>query len=443
MSVSRTLTLPDLTPAQQNVADEAGRFNVLDCGRRWGKSWFGVDRLVENAVAGQPVAWLSPTYRMLSDAWRMVREVLQPVTTAARADEHRIELYGGGSVDMFSLDNPDTARGRKFAMVVVDEAAMAPQLEPAWTNVIRPTLTDLEGGAWFLSTPKGHNYFWSLYQRGQDGGDWRSWKMPTSSNPYISKAEIERARRELPERVYLQEYEAEFIDDAGAVFRNVTQCATSQPQPEAQKGTGYVVGVDWGKLDDYTVLSVFDADCRAQVWLERFNKIEYRFQLGRLKAMLKQFPRAWVVAEANSIGDPLIEQLRADGLHVQPFVTTPASKARAVEDLALAFETEDIRILPDQVQLAELLAFTSERLPSGAFRYAAPPGGHDDTVMALAFAWSGISSRLPDSKPGTGDPFGLGKQAKDQPHIDLIRTSTGVRWGQPPRTGGDGGLAFE
>lgn len=373
---------------------------------------------------------------MLSDAWRMVREVLQPVTVAARADEHRIELLGGGTVDMFSLDNPDTARGRKLALVIVDEAAMAPLLESAWTNVIRPTLTDLRGGAWFMSTPKGHNYFWQLWQRGQQTGsdgaaaEWRSWQMPTSSNPYIAPAEIEAARRELPERVFLQEFEAEFIDDAGAVFRHVNACATAEPVERVEDGRRYVAGIDWAKLDDFTCISVIDMGSRAQVYLDRFNQIDYRFQLGRLRAVLGRFPHAHVIAEANSIGDPLIEQLRDDGITVQPFMTTPASKTRAVEELALAFETRSIRILPDPVQVGELLAFTSKRLPSGAFRYSAPPGGHDDTVMALALAWSSLSSALPASRPSAGDPFAA---AKAQADVTLTRTATGVKFLRPDR----------
>jgi hypothetical protein len=223
----------------------------------------------------------------------------------------------------------------------------------------------------------------------------------------------------------------------------VREAATAEPIDQAKKGASYVVGVDWGKQTDFSALSVFDAGRRSQVHLDRFNRIEYRFQLGRLRALLERFPGAWVVAEANSIGDPLIEQLRADGLYVQPFVTTPSSKARAVEDLSLAFETGDIRILPDPVQLAELLAFTADRLPSGAFRYSAPAGGHDDTVMALAFAWSGIATRLLPGKPGH-DPFeSLGAPAQ-QPQVEIMRTTSGVRFGRPPRrSGGDGGLSFK
>lgn len=433
MSRSLTLTLPARHPAQRQVVDESGRFNVLACGRRWGKSWLGVDLLISDAVQGQPVAWLSPTYRMLSDAWRMVREVVQPITRAARADEHRIELVGGGTVDMFSLDNPDTARGRKFATVIVDEAAMSPNLEAAWQNVIRPTLADLRGGAWFMSTPKGHNYFWSLFNQGVDGAEgWRSWRMPTSTNPYISPDEIEAARKSLPERVFAQEFLAEFLDDAGAVFRNVYKCANGTPIERVEDGKRYIVACDWGKYNDFTVLSVLDMGSKTQVYMDRFNQIDYRFQLGRLRALLSRFPGAWVIAEANSIGDPLIEQLRDDGIRVQPFLTTPASKTRAIEDLALAFENEDITILSDQTQTDELLAFTSTRLPSGAFRYAAPPGGHDDTVMALAMAWSGASSALPEPVPSRGDPFAKVRESNVET-VELVRTETGVRFLRPER----------
>jgi hypothetical protein len=98
------------------------------------------------------------------------------------------------------------------------------------------------------------------------------------------------------------------------------------------------------------------------------------------------------VAEANSIGQPLIEALWRDGLPVQPFTTTNASKAHIIEALALALERGQVRILPDQVLLAELQSFQCERLPSGVMRYSAPPGSHDDCVIALALCGVGVGA---------------------------------------------------
>jgi hypothetical protein len=95
------------------------------------------------------------------------------------------------------------------------------------------------------------------------------------------------------------------------------------------------------------------------------------------------------------MGEPLVEQLQRDGLPVQPFLTTNATKAAAIDALALAFERGDIRILNDPVLIGELQAYEMERLPSGMMRYNAPSGMHDDTVMSLALAWQGASSPPP------------------------------------------------
>jgi hypothetical protein len=105
------------------VIAEARRFNVLACGRRWGKTTLGMDRLIHPALKGKPVAWFSPTNRQLSDAWRNLTSTLYVITTRKSDGEHRLELRGGGVIEAWSLDNPDSGRGRAYACVVIDEAA--------------------------------------------------------------------------------------------------------------------------------------------------------------------------------------------------------------------------------------------------------------------------------------------------------------------------------
>jgi hypothetical protein len=148
--------------------------------------------------------------------------------------------------------------------------------------------------------------------------------------------------------------------------------------------------VDWGRHNDFTVFTVVDARERAVVAVDRFTDIDYAVQLARLQALHQRFARAPILAESNSMGGPLIEQLQRQRLPVRAFHTTAASKAAAIEALALAFEQGAIRLPPVKWLLDELLAFEQERLPSGALRYAAPKGGHDDGVMSLAIAWSGM-----------------------------------------------------
>src|SRR2546425_14231 len=185
MSKEIKLRLTALHPAQLQVTQGAKRFNVVCCGRRWGKTVLGMDRLIHPALRGKAVAWFAPNYRLLADVWRELQATLQPVIAKLNQQERRLELHGGGVVEMWSLDSPDSGRGRAYAAVVIDEAAMVPNLEQAWQS-IRPMLTDLQGEGWFLSTPKGMNYFKALYDRGQDPQrqEWASWQMPTSENPY-------------------------------------------------------------------------------------------------------------------------------------------------------------------------------------------------------------------------------------------------------------------
>jgi len=217
--------------------------------------------------------------------------------------------------------------------------------------------------------------------------EWAGWQLPTADNPYIDPDEIEAARRGLPERIFSQEYLAQFLDDAGGVFRRVMEAATATPQDGAHLHHEYTFGIDWGRQLDYTAIAVMDVTTSSLVALDRFNQIDYTVQLGRLTALYERFrPRA-IVAESNSMGQPLLETLQRDGLPVVPFTTTNASKQIAIDALALAFERGAIRILPDPVLINELQSYEAERLPSGMTRYSAPAGLHDDTVMALALAW--------------------------------------------------------
>src|ERR1044072_6814140 len=137
------------------VKHEIRRFNVLACGRRWGKTTFGMGRLVPPALEGYPVAWFSPTYNMLTEVWRTTVQTLTPVIRRMSVQEHRLELITGGIVDMWSLDTPDVARGRKYRRIAVYEAAMIRDLLLAWQQVIRPTLADYEGDADFHTQSTG------------------------------------------------------------------------------------------------------------------------------------------------------------------------------------------------------------------------------------------------------------------------------------------------
>lgn len=157
---------------------------------------------------------------MMAEVWRDMVRLLRPVAKQVYVQDRRIDLITGGTVEFWSLDTPDVARGRKYGRVVIDEAAMITHLEEAWQAVIRPTLADYAGDAWFLSTPRGFNFFHTLFQRGQseDYPEYASWQMPSSANPYLPPGEIESAQLETPETVFRQEWLGEFTDDASTIY---------------------------------------------------------------------------------------------------------------------------------------------------------------------------------------------------------------------------------
>lgn len=342
-----------------------------------------------------------PSYSMAADVWRSLKGTLAGRWQEKNEQQRMIILSGGGLIRVRSGDDPDSLRGSGLDLAVLDEAAFL--REAVWTGAIRPALSDRRGRALFLSTPKGKNWFWKIYGYGLDPGrlEWQSWRSPTSANPHIPPDEIEAARADLPERVFRQEYLAEFTDDSGDVFRSVTERAIAAPQSGPQPDHRIVFGVDWARIDDYSCVAILDATTRQLVALDRFNGVGWALQRGRIMALAERWKPVAIWAEANSIGGPNIEALQADGLPVYPFTTTSASKDDLINNLALALERdrEPLTIIPDPVLLHELQSYTLERLPSGRFRYGAPPGGHDDTVISLALAWhaaqyGGISIRF-------------------------------------------------
>ncbi|MGJ3237363.1 MAG: terminase large subunit domain-containing protein [Anaerolineae bacterium] len=345
------------------------------------------------AWQGKRIWWLAPTYQMASQVWRDLKATMRDVPAIhIRESEKRLSLPTGGVIEIRSTHYPDHLRGAGLDYAVLDEAAyMHPSV---WAEVVRPMLLERRGGALFLSTPRGKNWFWQIYQLGLDPLEpqWRSFHFPSSVNPLIAQDELQQIRRTTAERTFREEYEAEFLDDSGAVFRRVQESASAPPNPRYIAGHRYIMGVDWGKEHDFTVLVVIDSTTGQMVALDRFNQIDYRFQRGRLSLLAQRWHPSVIWAEANSIGAPIIEQLRADGLPVQAFMTTARSKAPLIEGLALAIEQGALALLPDETLLGELASYEIERSASGHYRYSAPSGMHDDTVMATALAWHGCGS---------------------------------------------------
>lgn len=346
------------------------------------------------ASQGGRVAWVVPIYKNGRTLWRWAANMVSPLKQVQLASvnqtERTIDFANGGLFGIYSADNEDAIRGEHFNLVVLDEAARIS--ETAWTDAIQPTLADENGDAILISTPRGRNWFWNEYMRGDPGNDeQKSWTAPSSHNP---NPNIQRAARlaqlRIPELSYRQEWLGEFVDAEGAVFRRIQEAATLQAPQQPQDGRNYIAGVDVASSIDYTVVAVLDALTKEMVYMDRFNRVDYNVLEDRLLALYQHWHLQSMEIEANSIGQPVIDNLAARGMTIIPFTTTSATKQAIVTALQAAFEHSEIKIINDPVLIGELLSFESRRSPSGSFTYSAPEGMHDDAVMALAIAWHSI-----------------------------------------------------
>lgn len=366
-----------LHAGQLEVYRNRSRFNVLECGRRFGKTHLGVQVAIDVAIDGGEVGWFAPTYRYLADPWRDVERLLRPAVAKADRVEKRLELVTGGVMDFWSLDSVDAGRGRRYDRIVIDEAGIVRDLGPAWQETLRATLADRKGDAWFLGTPKGRSFFHRCFERGQIGdGGWRSWRLPTTSNPTIPPEEIEAARKELPAVIFEQEFLGVPADDGGNPFGldSIEACLG----PLSTEPT-VAIGVDLAKSVDWTVVVGLDEHGNTTL-LERWQG-PWAETSRRLESLIGDLP---ALIDSTGVGDPIVEGLQASRPRIEGFKFSSTSKQQLMEGLASAFQTREIRI-PDNWIRTECDTFEYSYTRTGV-RYEAPSGMHDDGVCALALA---------------------------------------------------------
>ncbi len=376
---------------QKRIIDGMRRYNVLDCGRRFGKTDLCEIVIAAPILKGFPVGWFAPTYKILNEAWAEINRIYAPIITASNKSEKHIDFLTGASLDGWTLDKEGAARGRKYKRIVVDEASRVKNLVDIFNYDLRPTLMDYSGDAFFPSTPKGLNDYWRLYEQAGDLPDWARWQMPTSENPYLSLSEVDTMRAAMPERVAKQELDAEFLED-GSFFQNVDACCVlDHPEtPQEHEGHRIVAGLDWALSEDFTVLTVLCVNCGRVVDWWRANRMDFTMQRAFIVERVKKW-NAQLLPERNSIGAPNIENLMQAGLSIvlgpdgaAGFNTTSATKSNLILALALAMDAKDIKA-PKEYS-GELRAYEVEVTTTNP-KFSAPEGQHDDRVISLALAW--------------------------------------------------------
>jgi predicted phage terminase large subunit-like protein len=389
--VTRIIIPPlDIHPGQQSILAGHARYRVISAGRRFGKTLLAVEWLAlmpGGAIDGAPVGFFAPTYKLLLDVWSDMERTLKPVIRKANKTEMRLELITGGKVDFWTLEDPDAGRGRKYQRLVVDEAAHARNLQVAWERAIAPTLTDFGGAAWFISTPNGMNYFHTLYRRGDDPDypDWSAHHMPTSVNPHINPAEIARARADLPELVFAQEYLAEFITfGAGLVKPDMLLDGIAPPDLPVVLGVDLAISEKQGA--DWTAIVAMSRDPRTGIVYVREaerHRVGFAEVLDRIKAAAARWSPVMIAIEQTQYQAAVVQELtRTTALPVRG-VKPDRDKLTRFMPLLTRYEQLTVRHDPARVPAwfrEELLAF--------------PTGQHDDGADAAAYAFAACGAAI-------------------------------------------------
>jgi hypothetical protein len=265
-----------LLPWQKEVLSDPHRFKVICAGRRAGKSVVSRMWILKAATETPGLYWVvSPNYKQSKMIhWReILKEVPGDWIKKKNEVELSITLQNGSVIELKGAENPDSLRGVKLRGLVIDEIASIRNWDWLWQEVLRPTLTDYEAPAIFISTPKGFNHFYDLYQQGsQEDESYKSWKFTSYDNPSIPKGEIDQAKKEMSDDYFHQEYLADFRKYTGLVYKDFdrdTHVIDPIDIPESWTVYG---GVDFGSTNPTVYLWIaVDGDENWYVFDEHYE----------------------------------------------------------------------------------------------------------------------------------------------------------------------------
>lgn len=389
LSKSIDIQIPKAHPKQNDFISSSAKRKVIVAGRRGGKTMGESMLATRKFLEGRRILYAAPKQDQTDWFWDYCKGFLQvgiSENIIYKNETKRLLSFGEARIRAKTAWDADGLRGDYADLLILDEYAL---MNPnTWEEVGVPMLLDNDGDAIFSSTPKRHNHFFKLYQKAIESvnGRWAAWHFTSHDNPHLSKGALEEITSDMTENGYRQEILAEFLESEGMVFRNIQACMNAKKSsPDDHKGHILVMGVDWGKHQDFTALSVGCRNCQQEVAIDRFNQIDYTFQRGRLRTLYDKWNVSNVLAESNAMGEPIIDQLRTEGINVHGFQTTAITKPQMITNLALIFERQEFQFIDDPVWTGELESYEQKvSANTGRSTYSAPEGMNDDTVIARA-----------------------------------------------------------
>lgn len=381
-----------LTPAQSIIAKDRHRFRVINAGRRFGKSTLISWEMFAMAVANDNarIPYYAPTRDDARDImWGMLKKVTEPLIVDI--NEGRLEItirnkFGGTSQMLLygweAVQERGKGVGVKNNHIFLDEVSKYKNFWQGWQEILRPTLTDLQGGATFISTPNGFNHFYDLYGTEAKDEDYKSFHFTSYDNPHLPVEEIEKAKKELPEDRFAQEYLADFRKSEGLVYKEFSRdrhVFTKLPDVSMVKTIG---GVDFGFTNPAVVLSI-SKDKYGRYWVT-----DEWYKTGMTDAQIADYVKALnleeIYPDPESAGG--IAELRMRGINVREVVKNKDSVRNGINVVRELFNTNRLKIHASCKNLIwELETYSYPERKSGQNEYENPIKENDHAVDSLRY----------------------------------------------------------
>jgi hypothetical protein len=283
ISKEKWFEMSDYQPHQGQILlhNSNERFRVIVAGRRWGKSLSAAKEAEAMILAPRTRGWVvSKTYDLTR---KVIREIYDDLIVRHRLKPVKKQMGGpivlefpwGSWVEGKSAEHPESLLGEGLDWLVFDECARCHA--SVWEQYLRPTLTDREGWALFITTPNGYNWIYDLWKRGNDPeySDWRSIKSPSWENPYLSREDIEEAQRTMSAEIFMQEYGADFTLLSGRVYKEFDEAVHVIPVDELSIHPGWPKfrSIDFGYENPFVCLYItVDPEERMIIYDEYYQR---------------------------------------------------------------------------------------------------------------------------------------------------------------------------
>ena len=380
---------------QEEILKCVEREVVIAAGRRFGKSALCAYIALKMLLEPNKKIWIvAPTYDLTGKVFEYVVKWFSKVAPSQREGISyrpypKIRTAQGSVLECRSTENPTGLLGEEVDLEIVDEAARIPRY--VYDTYLYPVTSSRKGRMISISTPFGMDHFYEKWLHAKEKG--AAFQFSSKDGVSVDDEEWALMQARLPSQVFKQEYMALFQEDAAGVFRNVRGIVADQCLEAPRADRRYVMGVDLGRVNDFSVLTVIDTFTHKVVAWERFKDLDYFLQTLRIKGLAQKYNKAKIIIDSSNVGQAVVEQLKRAGVeNIEDFKFSNKSKKELVEKLSLFIDNRGITIPNEPILTDELAAFSYEITDAKNVTYNAPQGKHDDCVISLALAVWGLST---------------------------------------------------